>query len=61
MAIHSSQVTLRAKWRRGWALMRDGKTTEGYDLLSGIKVVDLKSWSDPDHRNGSPYVHKVDY
>ena len=49
MAIHSSQVTLRAKWRRGWALMRAGKTTEGYDLLSGIKLLDLKSVSDPEH------------
>ena len=49
MAIYSSQVTLRAKWRRGWALMRAGKTTEGYDLLSGIKLLDLKSVNDPEH------------
>ena len=48
MAIHSSQVTLRAKWRRGWALMRAGKTTEGYDLLAGIKLLDLKSVNDPE-------------
>jgi hypothetical protein len=48
MAIHSSQVTLRAKWHRGWALMRAGKTTEGYDLLSGIKLLDLKSVNDPE-------------
>jgi hypothetical protein len=48
MAIHSSQVTLRAKWRRGWALMRAGKTTEGYDLLAGIKLLDLKSIYDPE-------------
>jgi hypothetical protein len=26
-----------------------GKTTEGYDLLSGIKLLDLKSVSDSDH------------
>jgi hypothetical protein len=48
MAIHSSQVTLRAKWRRGWALMQAGKTTEGYDLLSEIKLLDLKSVNDPE-------------
>jgi hypothetical protein len=48
MAIHSSQVTLRAKWHRGWALMRAGKTTEGYDLLSGIKLIDLRSVNDPE-------------
>jgi hypothetical protein len=48
MAIHSSQVTLRAKWHRGWALMRAGKTTEGYDLLSGIKLLDLKWVDDPE-------------
>jgi hypothetical protein len=49
MVIHSSQVTLRAKWHRGWALMLAGKTTEGYDLLSGIKLLDLKSVNDPEH------------
>src|SRR6202521_5898626 len=49
MAIHSSQVTLRAKWRRGWALMRAGKSSEGYDLLAGIKLLDLKSIYDPEH------------
>ena len=52
MAIHSSQVTLWAKWRRGWALMHDGKTTEGYDLLSRIKVGDLLCVDDPDHPDG---------
>ena len=28
--------------------MRGGKTTEGYDLLSGIKLLDLKSFIDPE-------------
>lgn len=37
MASYSSNLTLRAKWNRGWALMHAGKTSEGYDLLSGIK------------------------
>jgi hypothetical protein len=41
MATHSSKITLRAKWRRGWELMWAGKTTEGCDLLSGITVADL--------------------
>ena len=41
MAPHSSKVTLRAKWHRGWALMHAGKTSEGYDLLSGIRMGDL--------------------
>jgi hypothetical protein len=42
MTPYSSKVTIRAKWFRGWALMRAGKTSEGYDLLSGIKLSDLK-------------------
>ena len=42
MATHSSNVTLRAKWLHGWALVHAGKTTEAYDLLSGIKVSDLR-------------------
>jgi len=42
MTPHSSKVTIRAKWLRGWALMGAGKTSEGYDLLSGIKLADLK-------------------
>jgi hypothetical protein len=46
MATHSSKITLRAKWNRGWALMHAGKTSEGYDLLSGIKLVDLKCVAD---------------
>jgi hypothetical protein len=58
MAIHSSQVALRAKWHRGWALMRAGKTTEGYDLLSGIKLIDLRTVNGPEHPNESPYVFK---
>jgi hypothetical protein len=41
MATHSSKITLRAKWRRGWELMWAGKTTEGCDLLAGITVADL--------------------
>jgi len=41
MSLHSSKVTLRAKWHRGWALMHAGKTSEGYDLLSGIRMGDL--------------------
>ena len=46
MATHSSNLTLRAKWNRGWVLMGAGKTSEGYDLLSGIKLVDLKYVAD---------------
>ena len=51
MAIHSSQVTLRAKWRRGWALMRAGKTTEGYDLLAGIKLHNRRKVIHRSHEN----------
>jgi hypothetical protein len=46
MAIHSSKLTLQAKWLRGWALMRSGKTSEGYDLLASIKLSDLRGLSD---------------
>ena len=42
MTPHSSKVTIRAKWLRGWALMGAGKTSEGYDLLSGIKLVEIR-------------------
>jgi hypothetical protein len=48
MAPHSSKVTLRAKWNRGWALVHAGKTTEAYDLLSGIKVSDLRRVGNPE-------------
>ena len=41
MAPYSSKITLRAKWSRGWALMHAGRTSEGYDLLSGIRMGDL--------------------
>ncbi len=43
MATHSSKVVLRAKWLRGWELMRAGKTSEGYDLLAGVKLSDLQA------------------
>ena len=52
MATPSSTLIIRAKWRRGWALMHAGKTTEGYDLLSAIKVGDLPSVGDRDHPDG---------
>ena len=46
MATYSNRVDLRAKWLRGWALMRAGKTSEGYDLLAGIKLSDLPAVTD---------------
>jgi hypothetical protein len=46
MAKHSIELTTRAKWMRGWALMGAGKTSEGYDLLSGIKLDDLRFVAD---------------
>ena len=46
MATHSIEHTIRAKWLHGWALMGAGKTSEGYDLLSGIKLDDLKFVAD---------------
>jgi hypothetical protein len=46
MATHAIEHTIRAKWLRGWALMGAGKTSEGYDLLSGIKLDDLKFVAD---------------
>ena len=46
MAKHSIELTIRTKWLRGWALMGAGKTSEGYDLLSGIKLDDLKFVAD---------------
>jgi len=48
MATHSSKITLRAKWRRGWELMWAGKTTEGCDLLAGIMLADLPLVADAD-------------
>ena len=41
MATQQSNTVLRAKWLRGWELMRAGKTSEGYDLLAGVKLSDL--------------------
>ena len=49
MAIHSSNVVLRAKWLRGWELMRAGKTSEGYDLLAGVRLSDLHAVADAEH------------
>jgi hypothetical protein len=46
MATQQSNVVLRAKWLRGWELMRAGKTSEGYDLLAGVKLSDLAAVSD---------------
>jgi hypothetical protein len=52
MATHSTKLTVRAKWRRGWALMWAGKTSEGYDLLSGITVADLPLVEDAEEPEG---------
>ena len=52
MATHRSKTVLRAKWLRGWELMRAGKTSEVYDLLAGVKLSDLAAVSDaerPEH------------
>jgi hypothetical protein len=49
MATHSSNVVLRTKWLRGWELMRAGKTSEGYDLLAGVKLSDLRAVTDAEH------------
>ena len=49
MTIHSSEAVLRAKWLRGWELMRAGKTSEGYDLLAGVKLSDLRAVTDAEH------------
>ena len=46
MARHSIELTTKAKWLRGWALMSAGKASEGYDLLSGIKLSDLEFVAD---------------
>ena len=48
MAPYSSKVTLQAKWHQGWALMHAGKTTEGYDLLSGVRLRDLPCVASPE-------------
>lgn len=42
MAVDSTKAVLRAKWRLGWEFMRAGKTTEGFDLLSDIKLGELE-------------------
>ena len=43
MATHPNRVVaVQAIWRRGWALMWAGRTTEGYKLLSGLKLSDLE-------------------
>ncbi len=46
MTIHPTKAVLRAKWLRGWELMRAGKTSEGYDLLAEIKLGDLQGGPD---------------
>ena len=46
MTIHPTKAVLRAKWLRGWELMRAGKTSEGYDLLAEIKLGDLQGAPD---------------
>jgi hypothetical protein len=46
MATHSTKAILRAKWLRGWELMRAGKTSEGYDLLAAVKLSELGAVSD---------------
>jgi len=55
MAPHLGKAILRAKWRRGWGLMHEGKTAEGCDLLAGIRVNDLSNSGDaeePDRTAG---------
>jgi hypothetical protein len=47
--IHSSALVIRAKWLRGWALMRAGKTSEGYEQLAGVTFSDLQAISDVEH------------
>lgn len=49
MAAHSSALVIRAKWLRGWALMRAGKTSEGYDQLAGVTLSDLQAITDVEH------------
>jgi hypothetical protein len=49
MGIHSSALVIRAKWLRGWALMRAGKTSEGYEQLAGVIFSDLQAISDVEH------------
>jgi hypothetical protein len=48
MATHDNSVTLRSIWRRGWALMWAGRTSDGYELLCGLKLSDLKWIADPE-------------
>ena len=45
MATQQTKAVIRAKWLRGWELMRAGKTSEGYDLLTGVKLSDLAAVS----------------
>jgi hypothetical protein len=52
MATQQTKAVLRAKWLRGWELMRAGKTSEGYDLLTEVKLSELAAVSDterPEH------------
>jgi hypothetical protein len=46
MAMHSSEFAIRAKWVRGWELMRAGKTSEGCDQLAGVTLSDLQAITD---------------
>ncbi len=49
MATHPNKViATQAVWRRGWALMWAGRTIEGYELLSGLKLSDLGWIADGD-------------
>ena len=51
MATHPNNVVAaQATWRRGWALMWAGRTTEGYELLSGFNVSDLEWIADGDRQ-----------
>ena len=51
MATHPNKVVaVQATWRRGWALMWAGRTTEGYELLSCLKVSDLEWIADGDRQ-----------
>jgi len=49
MAIHQSNVVLRAKWLQGWRLMRAGKTSEGCDQLAGVTLSELQAITDVEH------------
>ena len=45
MATQQTEAVLRAKWLRGWELMRAGKTSEGYELLAEVELSDLAAVS----------------